>query len=424
MKLMAHTLTYGDRTQVRLAWTRTFFFSGHQPEPNRLITLDLPGLSSQQGDDIARWLSKETIGEKVKALVSRNRRELSEFGAQHWRYTVLDDFLEVENHHQFIYSVAQHFTLAEIVAFERKHLPRTWDAAQTAIEVDAQDLEERDAALGRIESMFSRTHGAAWGASNRVMYARNELQVARDRQLVAAGGDLSVDQCAELLSRLKSHVVRREITTRLGQLIADHTHDPAELIDIVHRLHRTKIVKDAITANPAFWTPISPWLVLPATVTDTAIDASNAVEVVVPAHYVVFEAHRVGPIVPGRRALCIPPPTTKDKPTYIRADRRLLFQAMERGGTIQRHGCTLSVRTDGTSIRPLLAQVEELIVLANLAPQRALQKVDDVALPPDHPLFEAADKAMDDHRWARIFADLLIEVRTGLDADVARRLVG
>lgn len=425
MKFLALTNSYGARTQVQIAWRQAFYFRDPQPDTNRLITLTLPGLKKVEPGPVREWLSKH--GEHGEALVSKSRRDLTEFSREHWEYTVLDDFLDAENYANFYWHTSQHFTLEEITRFESTHLPRAWEAARS-VTAPPSDHDARYEQLGEIERLFHRTHGVAYGGINRVALERNQAQEAADRARVAefdAAGEHTIDEWAKFVHSVQSHGVRFQQLDRFGQRIADESHDAGELSAILEKLVRDhRQLTDTIAGYPSFWSPIVPWLSLPPTEVGKTIDVSNAYEVVAPLHFAVLTARRVGPIVPGRRAMLVPAPKSGAEPTYIRADRRLLFEILERGGSIKKHGCTLTADANGTSIRPLLTQVEELMVLANLAPDAALEKIADLDLPTDHLVFDAAKRATEDHRWARIFADLLIELRTGLDADIARRLVG
>jgi hypothetical protein len=53
---------------------------------------------------------------------------------------------------------------------------------------------------------------------------------------------------------------------------------------------------------------------------------------------------------------------------------------------------------------------------------RELKRRYKTNLPPEHPVFQAAEAARTDPRYSRVLADLLIELAAGLDADIARRL--
>ena len=67
-----------------------------------------------------------------------------------------------------------------------------------------------------------------------------------------------------------------------------------------------------------------------------------------------------------------------------------------------------------------LLRVDEIDSLAQLAPERAVALLGDLA--PTPPITEALAHAPSDPRWRRVLSDLLIERIVGIDADVARRL--
>jgi hypothetical protein len=431
VKIIAQTAEFAKRTQVTLQWRNAFYFAGEQPEPRRLITLDLPGLQKNEADAIIKWLSGNALKRAVKALVSKNRKQIREFSRKHWSYTKLDDFLEADNYQSFSWSVSQHFTLAELIAFERKELPRAWAACDELFALPESDRDGRYAKLKELEEFLRRRHATVYNAPNRAVIEYSALAEEREKeqytafQEVQSSGPLAPMEWAKFIAQLRSSVARTACS-RLGELMSEtYRHKRDELAGTLEQLAKKKRFADLADGYASgFWNQLHPWVSLPPTETSGTFDISDAVEVVVPGRFQVVRAKRIGQIVPGRRALVIPAASSKQQPIYIRGDRQLKLLALSRDGMVHKHGCDLTVHTDGVSIRPLLNQVEELIVLSNLSPSAALARIGDLDVPDDHPVWAVAKKAVDDYRYATILGDLLIELRTGLDADVARRLVG
>ncbi len=109
---------------------------------------------------------------------------------------------------------------------------------------------------------------------------------------------------------------------------------------------------------------------------------------------------------------------------YIRAERKLKFRIQKAGGSVRKYGCELVMQSKagGKSLGPKLLEIERLDTLANIDPAQAIAAVEELNLPQNHPAREAAARASSDYRQRRILADLLIEERFGIDADIARHL--
>ena len=133
----------------------------------------------------------------------------------------------------------------------------------------------------------------------------------------------------------------------------------------------------------------------------------------------VWKARRIGPVKIGRSALVL---SDGKRTTYVRGERKLKHTIKNRGGSIRRWNNTLTIAAkDASSVHVALLRVDEIDSLAQLSPARAVALVPE-PLPATHPISTALAQAVDDPRWRRILADLLIERLVGIDADVARRL--
>lgn len=204
--------------------------------------------------------------------------------------------------------------------------------------------------------------------------------------------------------------------------LASRSDDQAYVQQVLQQIRRsTRLAKRSWYCSP-FWERLKDVVRLEPNVHGETIDISAAEEDVVWLNWHVLEARRVGRIVPGRTALVLRNGAQRTL-TFIAGQRRLKFQVARAGGQLKRMGNTLVAKPKGVSgLHQALLEIEMLDTLANLNPQQALAQLDQ-ALPDDHPAVIAARAASTDPRQARILADMLIEMRTGIDANVARRLV-
>jgi hypothetical protein len=111
---------------------------------------------------------------------------------------------------------------------------------------------------------------------------------------------------------------------------------------------------------------------------------------------------------------------------YIRGERKLKFQVQSApGGKLEKYGCILTLPAEKSKqeLGRFLLEVERIDALTQLDPEAAFATLPDAEnLPTNHPARLAVVHARTDHRQARILADLLIELRTGVDADIIRQM--
>lgn len=123
MKLLFVTDKIGERVYIRLA-DQSFFFAGRQPEPDIVIALELPGVSSGSAEDIVNWLQQEAAKKAGQSSAAPpDQRALIELPEHVWRRATIDDFIDGRNWNVFK-RFGYFFTLDEFVAFLDRWYPR------------------------------------------------------------------------------------------------------------------------------------------------------------------------------------------------------------------------------------------------------------------------------------------------------------
>lgn len=423
MKILAIVEEYAERPIVRIDWRQAQFFrDGEGPRPGTMITLELSGFQGElHAEEIVKWLTKEE--KRGLRGFFKKSREVHEFSRHHWKEAELDDLLDAVNGNQMVWRLADFFSAKEMVAFEKERLPEAWKLFDDWEKRAFGSEEKRFEALREIEKDFAVRHTIVTGATKIIEHTLTDYETRRDEEALAkflGGNPRDLKKWITQVEQLTSVRGSLAIAAAFGKFVNEEAQDSQDLMRILEKIHSRTEASEQLTWKPGFWKPFERRLVFPANVDAKEIDISRAVEVVVPAHFDLFEATRVGNIIPGRRALWIA--GVRRRGTYIKGGRALQFDVMKAGGRLQKYGCTL-IDPRG-SMQGMLREAEELILLANLDPEQALKKVEDLEIPPDHPIHEAAEKARDDYRFARILADLLIELKTGVDAAVVRGRLG
>ena len=423
MKVLAIVEEYAEQPMVRIDWRQVQFFrEGEGPRPRTMITIDMPGLKGDlNAEAVVVWLTRDE--KRGLRGFFKKSEEVHVFSRRHWKYTELDDLLEATNSQEMVWRLSEFFTLEAMVEFERRRMPEAWKLIDEWKKRAFGSEEARYKALRNIEKDFVNRHAVALGATSVIQKTLTDYESRRDEELIEEFRLKGVDDpkgWIKLVDRVTSTRGTVQVADAFGEFIEQTAKDTEEILKILELVAKHPEVSERLTHQTGFWKHFECRLVFPANVEGEKIDISNAVEVVVPAHFDLLESRRVGNVVPGRRALRIN--GERWRGTYIKGARALQFDVEKAGGSLRKYGCTL-VSSRG-SAQGLLMEVEELILLANLAPEQALQKVAGLEIPEDHPVFAAAEKARDDHRYARILADLLIELKTGVDAAVLRARLG
>lgn len=225
---------------------------------------------------------------------------------------------------------------------------------------------------------------------------------------IAVAAKLGTDEvCLKALNR-----IARELRAR----------PPGDVPALLEKIAARKRLRNLTEYDTQFWELLRDQVTLGASATGVTVDITDAYEQTVQLRWDVLRAQRVGPVTGGRSALVVASPYGRPQ-VYVRGERKLKFQVAKAGGTLQKYGCTLVMKgSGGPSLHPALLEIERLDTLANVDPAQAVASLADLSLPPAHPVYQTAAAARTDARHARILADLLIELRFGIDADVARHL--
>ena len=467
IKVIGMTDTYAKRVTVTLGWNTTAFFDRDAPEKGRLVTLEFPGLTAptaappEIGPDIFDELEdveddsldshpfiagmnpywppvlaflRERSGEGEERPVRGRRggRDVLTVPAALWRYTVLEDLLDADNADDFRWFVSQQFPLDAFEAFLARHLPEAQRLLATALALPAgadriDALERAQKPLERIAAVFANTPQRMQAD---VLKERERVDRAliREAKRVAKARDgslaLAVDEWLALVPRLKTDAGRDQAVRMIGRDLAKVSASPEEALAGVERLGMVAAIRSRTEYDTAFWKPLEKLLTLEATESGTKIDIADATEETVTLGWPVLLAKRVGAITPGRSALVVR--DGEYRPThYVRGGRKLKFDVQKAGGSLERFGCTLTMPVDESARRmqSFLLDVERIDVLSSVDPAAALALVPEASdLPDSHAVRRAAGAAAADFRQARVLADLLIELHTGVDAAVIREM--
>lgn len=419
MKLIQYVQEYGTRSCIRLNYHQeTLFFTGAEPTKYTLITLDLPEVNSSNYAEVAQWLSSQGY------FKGQGKRDvIYEFPPHLWRPTVLNDFIDAaeESVRGTFWQISQQFSLTEVNTFLAEWLP--------VLEARLQEIDQKTTPQERINTykkyqtfctnllmVIYQVNGVLTKGQQDTLkrLEQEQLTLLRQKPINPAEwvNTAASFQTHELIINLVLELVRHLLTPPV---------DTAQLFDSLDQMRRRLNIRQATYNNPSFWNLLKPYLHLPPTLSGETIDLSQAQEVVAPLNWDLWEADRIGQCTPGRRALLIT--TRPNQPNiYIAAERKFKFQVAAAGGQLTRHNNSF-VMGQSNPLNKALLEVELLDSLAQVNPQKALQRIAHLNLPTNHPVFAAAEAAGTDFRQARLLGDLLIELVLGVDADVARNLV-
>ncbi len=462
MKLITCTHVRGRRTACHIEQGGEIFFQDPQPPPDALVTLDFPGLRRLNRASLVKWLSSRetnrtghpavplaTTGDSAEeapppleqgspapspagdvagagsAVGPPSRRQIVDLPPTCWRLTELDDFLDAGGWEWTLWGVEQHIALTEFRAFAER-----WHADTIARFRGVEDIasaEARSAALAPLAERLQRVYGVLQHAGARAEHERMQAVEHLDRQHLEALRPIGADRLKDWLSAveaMETDAVRSEALQELARyLVGGGGPGPEERARILRAISRRKKLREATEYDSDFWEILSDHLDLPEPARDLVVDVTNAHPCTVQANWDLLRATRVGPVAPGRSALAVYTERGRLR-CYVRGDRTLLFRIRKAGGELRKYGCTLRIQAPGgASLRPMLLDIERLDTLAHVDPAQAVEAVADLGLPADHLLYRTARAAASDHRQARLLSDLLIELKYGVDADVARTLI-
>jgi hypothetical protein len=424
MKVLTVTMRQGKRIGIMVDWSRLFLFDGEeQPAEEQLLTLELPGLRSFSQKSLTAWLAayyREHRPDDAPALTSR--REIARLPRACWRPAVLDDFVDSHDAGSAMWHVQAHFSLEEFRDFAARHAPAA--EARLAQVLATKPGPSRVAALRRHQTYVERVYCVLFRVPGRMTQeAREEAaRLARlEWETIKAAADDPRGWVAPL-GRLKHDEVRQKALRELARAArALAKTDPEAASECILAVGAHSRLRNDSNWDEKFWKIAGPLIRLGPSATGITVDLTNARQVQVAMGWDLVRAQRVGTIVPGRTALLVH--ARGSRITYVEGERKLKFRLARTGGSLQKHGCTLTLKADtGRALAPALLEIERLDTLANLDPQQALESIAHLNLPADHVVYRTAAAARDDPRQARALAVLLAELRYGIDAHVARRL--
>lgn len=419
MQLILITQRYGQRTVVYVynypEPTLMVFFRGREPLAQQMITVTFDGLPTFNGSSLRQWLL-------AAGGQSDSRKAVLEIPESTWQPTVLDDFLSAHQYNQAIWSIPQHFSLAEIQAF----LDNWWPQAETRLrhlltltetELQLQGFDQAQDFLTRVLGVMAQSGNVFNKTHSDLLKKWEERHLPRLRQAQPFVPEHWVEIAATLRDTGVCLMILREMTRRLNSAHLEQERLQAILVMI----GRNPTLRQAVMYDKAFWSWWNSILRLEQNVTGETVDIALAKEQKVALNWEAVESRRIGRIVPGRTALVV---QHEGGALYIGAPRKLKFQIRRAGGQLQKWGNTLTLAvTRQNQLQQALLEVETLETLAHVDPTQAVARLAHLNLPETHPVYDAAARAPHDPRYAHILADLLIELTAGLDADVARRLL-
>lgn len=418
MKLIYLTSEYGGRIGVSIQYSHRFYFKGAQPPNDKLITLDLPGLSVNYYTYIISWLRSNEKQEN-----EYSRREINEFPENVWRETVLDDYIEAGNFHETVWYIPQKFPSSAFADFGNKWL----DDARKKLDNALQNKSgvPRINAFGEIKDFLERIYFVMDKTPGNLAIEIQNMKTEIDRETwknITKETD-DIGEWIKTANDFNSDIARREVIDQIVGAIVKRRLSSEEIFKLLHRFNQN-LRNSAEYYNTYFWTTLAPFIKFEQNVMNRTIDLTEAVEEKVLFNWNLLNAKRVGSIQHNRNALIIKDKLNGLPKTYVSGERKLKFQIQKNGGKLEKFGCVLTIASaeEKSSIQPALLEVEKIDALANLNIEQALEKIAHLNLPPNHLIFRTATRAKTDPKQARVFADLLIELLVGVDADIARNL--
>jgi hypothetical protein len=400
-----------------IEWQHPVRFAGEQPPAKEPIAVELDGLESCTWDALRKWAdAREPEGEP------KRKRRVVELPEGCWRPAVLDDF--VDGQLTSWRTPFGHYGLEDYAAFVDTWAPRLRAAMDAAIE--ACPGASRLKAMKQASKLSTRVVNVLGWIPNRLDDLTESERRRLDKKLVKRLREEATPwpEMVGQLAKLRSDTYRaRALTEIANDLAADQAIGAGDIMRFLDLVWENEPLRNAVAQTERFWRAVGPKVSLEATETEGAFDITNAGEMTVQLDWDTVRAKRVGPISVGRTALAVRDEQTHDL-TLVRGERKLKFDAMRRGGSLKRHGCTLTVRpAPSVQIRTAFLDAERITTIAAVDPLQALELVAELNLPDDHVVVRTAREAVTDLAKRRALADLLIELRHGLDPAVARSMM-
>jgi hypothetical protein len=329
--------------------------------------------------------------------------------------------MEAEGYQWAIWNAGEQFSLEEYRAFTERWHPEIQDGLRRI-----GDVEPGTARLAALKVLQERLERYALVVSRLPQRAALDVEAERARldrlrfRALRAGPVRDLDRLLQAAKSMETQKYLHRTLLFIARELAAVELPREERARIARVMAADESIREATEYFPAFWKRVRDVFPLPEPVEGEVVDLTDAHEVRVNWSWDLLRAKRVGPVVPERTALVV----YTDRGAvrfYVRGERKLKFQIARAGGTLQKFGCTLRMRLENRgTIQPLLLEAERLRTLANVAPREAVESIRDLNLPPDHLVYRTAAAAERDPGQAQLLSDLLIELRFGIDASVAR----
>ncbi|HSH02340.1 MAG TPA: hypothetical protein VLL52_07455 [Anaerolineae bacterium] len=399
------------------------FFIDPQPKKNYLITISLTPT------EVKQYGLSNFVEQHSQAYFASNdnhslAKKLPLLTSDHWQYTQLSDLLDdtIIVPSRIYWQFGQQFSLADFTAFAQEHFPNLRQKMVTANTLSQPN--EKSEALQTLLNVIKPISKIINNASTRIQEEYNTLLADLEKPQVTAllATPFDFDHWLTAVANLQTTSHHRTILHQMMHHLLAQNIKPSQLEPYLHRIHQHTHLANSLTYDYKFWRIIDHHIHLDTNIQDQTIDISTAQLVRTSLNWSLITGHRVGRLVPRRRALTIF--TRGQKPNiYIGASHAFKFKVWQAGGRLQQWGNTFILGQEDNNFYQLLLQAEQLQTLAYIAPQQALDQITPLNLPPNHPIHTAAAQAAQSYNHATIFADLLIETILGLDADIAHQLI-
>jgi hypothetical protein len=425
MKFFTYTSQYGDRVGTNIAYSgQMIFFTKPGPEANTFVTLEMPGLKSINEKSVLEWITARSGGDPD------DRRMLHEIPGDAWRKPELADFIDAENHQQFVWWVNRAFDIGDIRAFEDEFVANLHAELDTVAALPTGTFAERRAreeAYDEIQERVQRIYGVLGQLPNTLNMRLNDMRRSNDEELLGVRypDPFDLDVAFELARSLNDQWTRSVALRRIARDIASLPHDQATAaaVRFMEKLEADEEIRRHVAYDYLVFTHLTDLLKLEHDFDDDTLDISRAKEEVVELNYYTWNAPRIGRIVPGRRALVLRD-LLGQYVAIVRGQRKLKHRVAKSKEGLVRHGVRLVMAPgDDHSFDRELLEVERLMTLAQVDPAQVVSTLKERDIDADHPVWNAAERAVGSPRWARVLADLAIEIVVGIDADVARSML-
>lgn len=427
MKIMATVSKYGGDPNIVIDhYAKRFFFEGEAPQVEKIIVLILPGLPAVTSQAVQEWIIRyhlEHFQPPGEAPLTSRKQKL-EIPQTCWRPATLDDFLDSAKWESSSYSARQNFSLEEIHDFTSRWHDDTLRRLNDVIATPSGN--ERRNALAAFRDRIRRVHRVLSLLPERVDLDF-QIEVERlDRLRLQA---IQIDKHAEPerwiaeLAQITTTQVLQEGLHALARLIKKPKWKKIQRLKMLRAIASHANLNYAAKYDKKFWQILGPCFPLPRSTTGVKVNLTEAHEVRLDGYWDLLTTRLIGPVRLGRKALAAVNQKDGSVRCYVRGERKLLFKIANAGGTLKKYGCLLTIDLNSRqSLKPRLMEMERLDTLSQVDPLQAVQSIAHLKLPADHLVYRTAQAACHNSRQARLLADLLIELKFGIDPDVARHL--